>query len=402
MLCTGMAALCLLTSLPAGADYSTEALDKVVRGYSRDCMVLLATADGDVIYTYQPDKMIYGASLIKLAYAVYACQQLDAGVHSLDETMTYTSSWYHGGSGIIRKNGYGKSYTIRQLLDYSLRYSDNVAYDMLIYLFGEDGFNDMLAAWGYPQIHISKAETHFPSVNVRFMRRSMMEMQQHSHEGECWETCWTALVNSTEIKMRQYLTDGDVDAAVKFGQISSVYHEACYVDDTTPYVLVVLTSITSNTPNTTFLKNVAVAARSLIGDFAASDLMPGDVDFTNTIDASDAACVLNASAVFGAMGTQTLGPRQQQAADLNADGICNASDAALILQYAAHAGAGGTDDLLTFLDARQPEEPTEEPTEMPTEEPTEMPTEIPTEEPTEEAAVEPTEAVQEATQQDLT
>ena len=66
----------------------------------------------------------------------------------------------------------------------------------------------------------------------------------------------------------------------------------------------------------------------------------GDVNGDTTINASDAANVLIASAAAGAGGELGLTEAQIKAADVNNDTTVNASDAAIILIYAAAVGAG--------------------------------------------------------------
>ena len=78
-------------------------MNRLVKNYKRNCAVLLTAADGTVLYSYQPDTAISGASLIKLPYVYFCCQQLSGGVRSLSDKVTYTKSWYHGGSGIIQQ-----------------------------------------------------------------------------------------------------------------------------------------------------------------------------------------------------------------------------------------------------------------------------------------------------------
>ena len=68
-------------------------------------------------------------------------------------------------------------------------------------------------------------------------------------------------------------------------------------------------------------------------------LETGDVDGSGTVNASDAACVLIASASLGAGNETDLSEPQRWSADVNHDGSVNASDAALILQQAAENGA---------------------------------------------------------------
>ena len=242
-------------------------MDKLIKKYNKNCAVLVYSMDGETLYSYHPDTAISGASLIKLPYVYYCCTQLSAGVRSLDETITYTSSWYHGGAGIIRLGGYGKVYTISQLIDYAMRYSDNVAYDMLVYLFGIDGFNAMVRSWGY-SVSISQ-NTRFPSVTAAFMRTSMENMQKKSNAGECWRIAWSALVNSVKSYVRDTIGNGN-DIAVKYGSIPAQYHEVCYVDGAHPYILVILSGATNYTPDVTFVQNVASCAQEIADAYAAS------------------------------------------------------------------------------------------------------------------------------------
>ncbi|MBR3630943.1 MAG: serine hydrolase [Oscillospiraceae bacterium] len=340
-----LTALCLLPCSAAAVDVTegradglTDGLDAVVRSYSRNCAVQLQTYDGDTIYSHNPELILSGASVIKLPYAVYACGQIEEGVHTLDETMTYTKEWYHGGSGIIRKNGYGKVYTIRQLLDYSLRYSDNVAYDMLVELFGIDGFNETIAAWGY-DVSIGTPSPRFPGLYADFVTDSMRRMQEHCHDSESWEVCWTALLESEDIIVRDYYPEETV-LAVKYGEVSSVHHEVCYVDGEIPYILTIMTATAYDNPDEAFFGKIVDQVTQLLPAYAETAPDPGDVDYSRSVNASDASRVLIAAAKFGADGELGLSGRQQIAGDVNRDGEVNASDAALILQYAAVSGAG--------------------------------------------------------------
>ena len=233
-------------------------MQKLVKSYKRTCAVLMTAQDGTVLFSYQPDKAISGASLIKLPYVYFCCVQLSGGVRSLEDSVTYTADWYHGGSGIIRKNGYGKTYTVAQLIDYALRYSDNVAYDMLVYLFGIKGFDDMVKSWGYS---VSISASRFPPVTASFMTAAMTKMQASSALGGCWAIAWDALTGSVQSYVRDTL--GISGVAVKYGSISAQYHETCYVPGEMPYTLVILSGAVNYQPDVTFVQNVARCAQQI-------------------------------------------------------------------------------------------------------------------------------------------
>ena len=73
------------------------------------------------------------------------------------------------------------------------------------------------------------------------------------------------------------------------------------------------------------------------------EVVPGEVNGDNTVNASDAATILIAAAAMGAGGEAALTDAQKSAADVNKDNVVNASDAAIVLIYSAAVGAGYTD-----------------------------------------------------------
>ena len=261
---------------------SVPAMDTIVKKYSSKSAVLLYSMDGSVLYSHRPDAMISGASLIKLPYVIFCCQQIEKGVRSLSDTLKYTSSFYHGGSGIIRKNGYGKVYTISQLIDYTLRYSDNVGYDMLVYLFGTKGFNQMVSDWGY-SVSIS-AYHRFPAVSANFMKTSMEQMQAHCDDAKCWRTAWAALNGSVTSRVREQIGTA-FPIAVKYGSIAAQYHETCYIASDTPYILVILSPATNYKPDVTFVKNIAKTAVKIVNEHEAAKLTATTTTTTETTTA---------------------------------------------------------------------------------------------------------------------
>ncbi len=93
-------------------------------------------------YSYNSDTVMYSASCVKLPYALGILQAAseDKAKHEdepdyvpmgLDEIFTYTSDKKEEGTGIIKNDPDGTEYTYLQLIDYAVRYSDNVAFKAL-------------------------------------------------------------------------------------------------------------------------------------------------------------------------------------------------------------------------------------------------------------------------------
>ncbi len=75
----------------------------------------------------------------------------------------------------------------------------------------------------------------------------------------------------------------------------------------------------------------------------------GDLDYSGSADATDAAAILVAAANQGSGAASGLTDEQKVYADVNGDGAFDATDAALILEYAAYAGSGGTLTIEEYL-----------------------------------------------------
>lgn len=252
---------------PASTAYSGTDLDSVVKNYPYNSSVILYCMDGKTLYSNDPNRVYYGASMIKLPYVYYCCTQLEKGVHSLDETVTYTADQYYPGTGVIIHRGVGKKYTVEQLIDYTLRYSDNVAYIMLVKMFGIDGFNKMMKDWGCGDIQLY-SYSYFADVTPSFILTAMQKMQKMStSNSRAWQAAWKGLLGSEGLRIKNYFSNESV--AGKYGLYSGVYHEACYFGGKEPYILVVMTEISGYNTCDSYMANVAAAARTEVNKYTA-------------------------------------------------------------------------------------------------------------------------------------
>jgi len=82
------------------------------------------------------------ASTIKLPLILYLYEQAAQGKVDLNTQLTYTSQYYEQGSGILQGQPFGGQYTLRQLASLAIKYSDNVAKNMIqAYV----GYNNLIA-----------------------------------------------------------------------------------------------------------------------------------------------------------------------------------------------------------------------------------------------------------------
>jgi len=95
-------------------------------------------------YSYNPKKIYYGASLVKLAEALYIYEEAAKGNVNLNDTITYTNNDRIGASIGMKKHKVGEKIAIKKLVEYILIYSDNDAHLMLQRHFGQDNIKEYI------------------------------------------------------------------------------------------------------------------------------------------------------------------------------------------------------------------------------------------------------------------
>ncbi len=99
---------------------------------------------------YQSDRPFYAASCYKLFLTMYIYESAAAGAINLDGAITYQAGDRTDGTGIIQFMPLGRAFTVRQLCEYAIIYSDNVAAKMLKRVYGYHAFRDYARSIGCP------------------------------------------------------------------------------------------------------------------------------------------------------------------------------------------------------------------------------------------------------------
>ena len=94
--------------------------------------------------SYNENQNIFTASTIKAPKDIYIYEMASLGKINLDEELTYTASYYNTGTGILKDKPVNGKYSVRELVEYSIVYSDNAAHNMLMDKYGR---SNMLLFW---------------------------------------------------------------------------------------------------------------------------------------------------------------------------------------------------------------------------------------------------------------
>lgn len=215
-----------------------EAIDQFILSNGGDISVYLETVNHDFSYSYDGDKVRRTASSIKLPFIAYVMSLADKGQVNLNKTLTYTENFKIDGTGIIQFEPIGTEYTIKKLTELVIRYSDNVAYLMLLNYIGESNFVQFL----------SELDAQSPNNRVfstaRILTKSMEYVYQEKNKSKNMNMLYGWLQDSI-------FDDGvavglpGVDVAHKTGWMPmyTVSNDIALVkDEKNPYFITIMTS----------------------------------------------------------------------------------------------------------------------------------------------------------------
>ena len=216
--------------------------------------------DTGFIYTHNPERVYFAASLSKSNHAFYVFTLAERGYIDLDEIHYYTAEDRWGGTGVLRFMDEDMPFTTRELLGLSIRESDNAAYRMLVRqtermafsyrdLVTEIGASTRMiqnvisqntnaydaGLWMYAIFNYLESESQFG----HYFKYDLMNTSQTSHPYfERWDGSY-GRGGEVNVSMIQ----ADYPMARKYGWARNAFHDAAIVYATSPYILVILSNM---------------------------------------------------------------------------------------------------------------------------------------------------------------
>ena len=212
---------------------------------------------------YRADRAYQAASVIKAPYVKWLLQ---SGVDG-SEKLTMQSSDKQGGSGVVDKEPAGTQFTVDQLMENAVRYSDNTAYYMLNKRFGFKEFNAYAEKLGITANANSNCVLTYPRprfgyLSARDIGLYMADIAKYIETGsddakrlKTWMMSTSEesqLTDAFSSKNVLYGTSADSpvdfshEVAHKYGDtknIENAFHDGAIVYAEQPFVLAVATSL---------------------------------------------------------------------------------------------------------------------------------------------------------------
>lgn len=189
---------------------------------------------------YNSDAPIFTASTIKAPAMIYIYEMASKGKIDLNEKLVYTSNFYSGGTGVLKNKKVNTSYTIEELIQYTIYDSDNIAYSMLVNRYGRE---NILKFWKeFNTKYIFEDNTIWGFLNAKdasiYMKELYSFYKENNEYGE-------KLLNHFK-KAKFKLISGkniNYNTANKTGWSGTAIHDAAIVFDKNPYILVILSNL---------------------------------------------------------------------------------------------------------------------------------------------------------------
>lgn len=176
--------------------------------------------------SYNEESPIFTASTIKAPAMIYLYEEASKGKINLNEKLTYTSNFYSGGSGILQTKPVGTSYTIEQLIQYSIHDSDNIAYRMLMNHYGRKKILNYWQNLGTKNIYT--LDTIWGVTSAKDASIYMKEMYRFSKENNTYGKRLLQYFKGAEWKLITN-KDGTFNTANKGGWSGTAIHDVAIV-----------------------------------------------------------------------------------------------------------------------------------------------------------------------------
>lgn len=188
--------------------------------------------------SYNSRQEIFAASTIKAPEAIYIYEEAEKGNINLNDTITYTSSYYTGGTGILKDTSFNVDYTISKLVEYSIIHSDNAAHLMLNNKYQSNNMYNYWTnlgtttifkqnnAWG--NINADDATIYMEELYNYYINKNKYSEELLSYFDKSWKIISTP--------------NNDIRIASKSGWSNSSLHDTALIFDKNPYTLTILTN----------------------------------------------------------------------------------------------------------------------------------------------------------------
>ncbi len=139
-----------------------------------DAALYFTDETGEFRVGIREDMKFHSASTVKAPY----CQYLIASGTDLTQSVQFAASTRTSASGFLTADRVGTSFTVGELMEYTIRHSDNQAYRLLLDTFGTEEYGRYAESIGAPGLVLTDGEWAF--VTPQELSDAMLEIHRTS------------------------------------------------------------------------------------------------------------------------------------------------------------------------------------------------------------------------------
>jgi len=175
-----------------------------------------------------------------------------------------SKTMFEKGSGEIQKKKDGFELTYLELIEYALKYSDNIAFAQVKKTFGNAEYEDL--ASDLEIIGISKG---FMQLSSNDCAKFLTEIHKFCESGSKYGTVMKNALSKTAHEVLIPVAVSPTPSIHKYGWDKGAYHDMGIVYDTRPFSIVVMTDLdTYNGENNAFIHRIIKSVLQMHRDFA--------------------------------------------------------------------------------------------------------------------------------------
>ena len=211
-------------------------INSVIKSCGPGVSVFYKDLNSGYTYTYNSEQKYFIASLIKAPYCMYIYDLASQGKCDLNKRYTYAGRHKAGGTGKIQYMSIGTSFTLEELIGYAIKYSDNVAMNMLKENFPIEGYRAYAKSLGLKHPEDIKYGTNgnITATDAGIYIESINNFINNNTYGSKLRTLMLSTSNP--------MITSSYPVVRKYGWATASFHDMAIVEAPYPYLLSICTN----------------------------------------------------------------------------------------------------------------------------------------------------------------
>lgn len=230
----------------------------LICGESYSSSFVLYDVNSDAMICYNEKEYYPVASTVKAPFVMTCLQQIEEGAYSFDDKIKYTEEYMWSGDGIIQQGALGDEYTLKEIIEYTIKVSDDVGYMMLLGCFGTDRYNQFLEGLG--NLVTIGGSVKWGNTSAIDSLRNWKQIYRYIDSGSENALFFADLLKQTNKSCIRNALGGEFEILNKmgWGVRNKCCHDHAIVMGEYPYMIIIMTMGDAGGENQQFIEKMAV------------------------------------------------------------------------------------------------------------------------------------------------